>query len=535
MRALDYTSADNQFYPTPKNLAERLASMVDWSHVTSVLEPNAGKGDLLRYAVAPNARRFMLNRIDMVEKDIGLRALLNDEGMRASWNFENANDIAMNLVDYDIFSLGNASEDLVIMNPPFKTGADHLLHILKIRGAGTQVACILNAETLRNTGCDRKRQELGKRLAEAGAVVEYVIDAFSDAERKASVDVALIYVPASSCYDEDLISGIFKEKAEEEMSPLFDEEKDIAPTDPIDVLVARYKAERDAGLRIIRAFAAAGKRIPNADGTPLISLDVKKFPETRDKLNSYVKNLRLIYWKAIFESNAFTEKLTSNILDRYREQVYALAEYEFSRENIEALNLRMMSEALDGVKDAIEDLFDRFTRYSNYNGSGNIHYYNGWDSNKAHKIADKVVYPAYLYDEFLEKFNEWKASELISDIEKVFDFVSTSGKGHQQARDIVARALREGVTKNIHTVYFDLTFYKKGTMHIKFTDKDALDRLNIYVAKNRGWLPPSYGKKKYENMDQNEKDVVDSFQGKDKYEHHRMLGMPVLTSGLIAG
>ena len=75
-----------------------------------------------------------------------------------------------------------------------------------------------------------------------------------------------------------------------------------------------------------------------------------------------------------------------------------------------------------------------------------------------------------------------------------------------------------GQTKNIHCKFFDVTFYKKGTTHIKFTNQRLLDKLNIYCSQKKGWLPPFYGKRRYEDMGAEEKAVVDDFQGKESYE-----------------
>ena len=36
-----------QFYPTPETLVDKMIDKVDWSAVTSILEPSAGKGDIL--------------------------------------------------------------------------------------------------------------------------------------------------------------------------------------------------------------------------------------------------------------------------------------------------------------------------------------------------------------------------------------------------------------------------------------------------------------------------------------------------------
>jgi hypothetical protein len=58
---------------------------------------------------------------------------------------------------------------------------------------------------------------------------------------------------------------------------------------------------------------------------------------------------------------------------------------------------------------------------------------------------------------------------------------------------IVALYLEKGMTKNIKTRYFTITVYKKGTMHFVFDDLEMLRKFNIYVAKQKGWLPSNYG------------------------------------------
>ena len=76
----------------------------------------------------------------------------------------------------------------------------------------------------------------------------------------------------------------------------------------------------------------------------------------------------------------------------------------------------------------------------------------------------------------------------------------------------------KGITKNIQCRFFTVTFYKKGTLHITFNCPELIDRYNIYAAKNKRWLPPSYGKAKYADMSADEQAVVDSFQGRQAYD-----------------
>jgi hypothetical protein len=62
-----------------------------------------------------------------------------------------------------------------------------------------------------------------------------------------------------------------------------------------------------------------------------------------------------------------------------------------------------------------------------------------------------------------------------------------------------------------------VTFYKKGTCHIEFTNLDLLAKFNLFASQRKGWLPPSYGKKTYNDMTREEKAVVDDFEGQQEY------------------
>lgn len=70
--------------------------------------------------------------------------------------------------------------------------------------------------------------------------------------------------------------------------------------------------------------------------------------------------------------------------------------------------------------------------------------------------------------------------------------------------------------KNIETEHFNLTFYKKGTCHIKFRNQDLLDKFNLFASQRKGWLPPSYGKKAYSEMNTEEQAIVKEFSGNEQ-------------------
>ena len=82
---------------------------------------------------------------------------------------------------------------------------------------------------------------------------------------------------------------------------------------------------------------------------------------------------------------------------------------------------------------------------------------------------------------------------------------------------VLEEAFDKSETKNIELKYFKATFYKKGTVHLVFTCPNLIERFNIYAAQHKAWLPPCYGKKKYKDMTEKEKTVIDSFQGEQAY------------------
>lgn len=105
----------------------------------------------------------------------------------------------------------------------------------------------------------------------------------------------------------------------------------------------------------------------------------------------------------------------------------------------------------------------------------------------------------------------------LDDLEKALDYIDCGETAPTNLEQTLQIAARDGKT-SVSCKYFDVVFYKKGTCHIKFRDQKIVDRLNIYVGRQRMWLPPTYGKVRYDDMDEESRCVVDEFQGREKYD-----------------
>ena len=168
----------NEFYPTPETLLEKVFAGVNWSKVSTVLEPSGGKGDMADYILQAAGRGYHKVDVDCIEIDPNLRSVLKGKGFRV------IHDDFLTFQTYKQY-------DLIAMNPPFSNGEEHLLKDLELQKNGGYIICILNAETIRNP-YTLKRKELVRRLE--GAAIEFLQQEFTQAERKTEVEIAVVKI-----------------------------------------------------------------------------------------------------------------------------------------------------------------------------------------------------------------------------------------------------------------------------------------------------------------------------------------------------
>lgn len=569
----------SEFYPTPKEIVDKMLDGINWDMIESILEPSAGKGDILRQLALreynTNYRRKNFC-VDCIEIDPHLRQILKynfsderkkelNEKMKAitskykycehrygkgwchysdelreyiglpkyicdelnqlenekKYFFQNGIHIVHDdFLTYDPFK----QYDLIIMNPPFSNGDLHLLKAIEIQKNGGNIVCLLNAETIKNPYTER-RKELVKKLEEHNAIVEYISNGFVDAERKTSVEVALIKIAIEQVQEESEIYNRFKKA--EKVDDFHPENTDLEVTDYIKAAVNQYKVEVKSGIELIRQYRAL---IPymtvsfgddKYDKKPILRLtDSSERGYESVSINDYLKCVRRKYWRALLSNKKYIGKLTSKLQNEYQERVERLSDYDFSEFNIYTLSAEMNSKIKIGIEEEIIAMFDRLTEEHSWYPETlkNRHYYDGWSTNKAHKIDKKVIIPCHgVYSNWDGSPRVYEARGVLRDIEKILNFLD----GHMTAEIDMEKTLdlyfNQGITKKIPLKFFYATFYKKGTVHIEFTCPELIERFNIYAGQRKAWLPPCYGKKQYKDMTEKEKAVIDDFQGEKAY------------------
>lgn len=492
----------SDFYPTPPDLISTMLAKVDLDTVSTVLEPSAGRGDIVE-AINSRTRYGRTVSIDAIELDAELSMVLAGKGHKP---------IAADFLTFRSYR----PYDLVIMNPPFSSGDTHLLKALDLQKDGGTVVCLLNAETIRNPHTN-VRKDLLNRLERYAADIEYIEGAFKNADRQTGIEVALVTVSIEHKPQSDILTRLLEAKKIEYAAT--GEPSELVEGDYINGAVRRYEIEAEAGLKFLNEYYALKPMLSrsfDAHRTPIIELvvDGDKYDEPR---TAFIERLRMKYWRELFQSNTFAGLFTSKTREDYTKRIDELKRYEFNRLNIKQMQVDISGAMLESLDDSIVRLFDEFSNQYWDEQANNIHYYNGWKTNKAYVINKKVITRLQAFG-YSYQPDGYDVTPKLADVEKVFGYLD--GELSTDQADMMAtlkKAKEDGQSRDIDLKYCSVTFYKKGTAHIVFKRADLLKKFNLIGSQRKGWLPPDYGTKSYERMTQVDKDLVDAFEGIASY------------------
>lgn len=500
---------NSDLYPTPDNLIAKMLSKVDFRNqkIKNILEPSAGLGHIIDY-INKDINRYSSYNISAIELDNNCRNQLLLKNV--------------NVIDSD-FLLYNGLEqfDLIIANFPFSDGDRHLHKAIDIMFSG-QIVCLINAETIKNP-FSNSRKYLISKLNKLNAKIEYIQNAFIDAERKTGVEVALIYIEKYQKVETEIFNDMTQS---EDTFEDIEESKAMAIKDNIKNIVLRYNEEKKMITNQIMDFYRNYKKVSKYLTLSVIGEDIQRHSQSvqqetkyltefmKSKLNYFATKLKRDYWLEAIQLDEIKSKLTSKKRQQLISKLNQYANMDFTENNIKIFIENLILEYPTMIEEAIMDMFEKFTYYafrdgrnSNNEYSKNIHLFSGWKTNTAYKVNKKIILP-FNRDHGNRLYGE--KQDFLNDIDMVFNYFDNNKmenflldydepygyKTHISTREtgkIVEGHLLQGITKDIKTRYFNITFYLKGTVHLVFNDLEMLRRFNIYVGKKKGYLPMDYG------------------------------------------
>lgn len=524
---------DNQFYPTPQSLAFKCFDLLEneYHRDSFILDPSAGKGDFFKHLIAYYEQKYRLydrirlKNLNAIEIDSNLRKILTSEDIKV---------IGDDFLQFDSIE----TYDLILMNPPFKDGDKHLLRAINFVING-EIICILNAETIKNPYTNT-RKELINRLAELNADIKYEENAFEseDTERHTDVEVAIIHIKLvqdfNSIFDEnyektnldiDLNDGTEVKNNKEKLSiseliyEYQDYQKRIADTCTA-MFKASYGCRNFFNIAILDPF----QKYPNE---PKI-YDMHNIENAIRDANAKLKKQ---YWRIVLDRPEFKSKLTTDEVRTFDNLINRFSDMEFSQNNINVLYEYLLENGNNLFKNAIYNLFDEITsKLSWYPETGkNIYLYNGWKSNNGYKINKKFILifrnaysgKCFSYD--------WETKTRLEDIEKVFTYFNNGITPEISLSQSYIDWFENRRPNNyFENSLFKVRVYQKGTLHFYVKDEALLRRFNVYVGRERTWLPPDYAMKTYNECNTEEKRVIDEFEGEKQYTSN--LNDPLLTN-----
>lgn len=536
---------ENQFYPTPENLAYRLLRKLNISDVHYILEPSAGSGafvDAFKKYKSEETLHYVIREYDsngrygkFFESSNSLTEILNIINKHFDTNVTSFNEaqqffksieteeqyfdltahqttdtksaVATQCVEInnDLCSVlrgkGYACDnanfldwcsfsrfDTVLMNPPFADGDKHLLKALSLLENGGQICCILNAETIRNP-YSNLRKLLADKLSEYNADIEFVSGAFLNAERTTDVEVALIYVniPTKSInldVAKNFVKGDVYEKEYKEFN-----EHQLYAGDAISLLIEQFNLEARYGLKIIDAFNSMKQFIPSDKNGNGKFINISVIGCSGEELsmsdsNRYIRRLREKYWTLLFQTNEVSRLMTDAARAKYQCEILKFRDFDFTLSNIKQLQIDLTSNINANITEAVIDLYDRFTYKHSMDNSKNVHMFSGWKHNDGFKINEKkVIMPLYLYQSY-GSYSSWdwhKAKNYLTELEKVLVYLDNGGTDGADVGTVLADS--GYLTKAIT--------YDGGKVQFKYFDVELKKKGTIHIY----WKCPELIKK----------------------------------------
>ena len=510
------------FYPTPLETIQRMLQGVNLLDKV-VLEPSAGKGDILDY----------LN-------DIGANTVFCETSKElAQISSQKATFLHSDFLEVTPDQISHI--DYLVGNPPFSKDVEHIQHAWDICPDGCTIIMLCNWESIDNT-YSRSRSRL-KTLIQENGTSENLGNVFSTAERKTDVEIGLVILFKPQIGESEF-DGYFDMFEDAENFT----ENGLIPHNEVVEVVNRYIG----AVKMFDEVEEASNKINSLTspfsynnikfGAHRTSNDGGYHPITRE---AYKKSLQKSAWKTIFSKLNMEKYVTQSVLDKLNKFVEKQTNVPFKLSNVWKMIDAIYQTYEENMNLAINEIFETLT----YHSHENRYEVESWKSNSHYLISRKFIMPymtspshvrgmsisyngRYKVINDLNKALCFLVGKNYNDIGDMWDLfyrnsikdpkyydteerrekyaikyercVRDMGKASMPKKDYVDMKIKSDIEKcpDSHTFeygkwydwgFFEIKGYKKGTMHFKFKDESVWATLNQRIAKINNWgLPEKF-------------------------------------------
>lgn len=480
---------NSEFYPTPESVLEMMG--IDCINKT-VLEPSAGKGDIVDYCKKWGAKEVLACEIHPE-----LRQIVSTKA---------------NVIGTDFFKI-NAEEishvELIVMNPPFSNADRHILHAWSIAPEGCEIIALCNYETIEKNhyGC---RRELVSLVNDYGESM-FLGDVFSSAERKTGVNVGMVRLFKPMISDNGMFDDFYftnDDVAEDNAMVSYNEMRAIVNTYTAAVRCFEKVEEVGALLKSYTNVSIIGNddKVHRLEFGRVLSFTAVYREEGLTTKAQFAKAFQMKCWQFIFDRVGIEKYVTKGVLSDINQFINNRKNYPFTIKNISKMLDIIMGTRGDIMNRAIVEAVDNFTRHTNENRFG----VEGWKTNAGHLLNKKFIVgyiAASNWGKGLQIEDYKNNFEQIKDLTKALCYLT--GKKYEEIphvrysscqRDDEGKMISDRgnyVGENCFTpnvwyewAFFEFKVFKKGTGHFKFKNIDDWAVLNRAYAKIKGQVLP---------------------------------------------
>lgn len=472
-----------EFYPTPLHVLEQMG--ID-CYDRVVLEPSAGKGDIIDYCAGSGAAM-----IYACEKNPDLAKIVSQKAQ---------------LIAHDFFSVTAeqiSNVQLIVMNPPFSNADKHILHAWNIAPEGCEIIALCNYETL-DLQRGWSRSEL-KALVNNYGESQNLKDCFSKAERKTDVEVGLIklFKPVVSA-DFDWDGFYFSDEYEIG-------DNSLIKYNEIRAIVNTYVA----AVKCFDEVQEVGKRLNDLCGTSVFNVAFNRDQNLVSK-EQFCREFQMRQWKKVFDKFNIEKFLTKNVIKKVSALSDSRKNYPFTMKNIFRVIEIIIGTAGENLNASIVEAVDNFTRHTHENRYG----VEGWKTNESHLLNKKFIV-GWISDGWgrtgisIKDYNCHNYDYII-DLTKALcfitgtDFDSIVPMKLASCRGVYLDRYGKETSDYYNVIgandfepntwyewgFFEFKLFKKGTGHFKFKNENDWALLNQAYAKIKGMALPETLKKK---------------------------------------
>jgi len=415
------------------------------------------------------------------------------------------------LVGHDFLGYEGVSYyDAIVMNPPFSKGDEHLLKAWEFLYKG-EIVCLLNKETINNPYTE-SRQRLVKLVMEHGNVKQLGC-CFTQAERATNIEVVQVYLKKDA--PDDTFDLWATEAGSKEDNPEIEDSPDN-----------NFMAIRDNLANMVRWYELANRHF------------IKGFEELRrgflylqqNKISDYGAHERKNYstiagealtsshaaradflrkhrrdaWTSIFHQMNFHKWLDSKQQEQMMREVSRDANYPFTVENIKGTLENVFLSRKKLFEQSVANVFDELCNHAIENACGpeppaGVRDWKraGWKTNDTYKVNDRLIFP-YAVECWKETgsfhLRHGDSDRVLTDLDRIlcvldarpFEDCVTVGAALQGSFKYARGGSPGGY--QCTCCYFDIRYFKKGTVHLKWKRLDLLEAFNKTAAAGKKWL-----------------------------------------------